>query len=106
VVFEWDEKKNTLNQLKHSISFEDALYVFADPFAVTRPDICEREERHQILGTINGVLMALVVYTFRKEDGETIIRIISARKATLAERSCKKKDYRYCEYLRFHDRYN
>jgi len=77
VTFEWDEKKNKINKEKHHIGFEDALYVFADPFAVTRRDDFESEDRQQILGRINGVLMALVVFT---------IRIISARKATQAER--------------------
>lgn len=64
--FEWDEKKNKTNKEKHPIGFEDALYVFADPFAVTRRDNCESEDRQQILGQINGVLMALVVFTIQK----------------------------------------
>ena len=29
--FEWDEKKNTENQLKHGVAFEAAQYAFADP---------------------------------------------------------------------------
>ena len=86
MTFEWDEKKNKINKTKHKISFEDALYVFADPFALTRNDISDSEGRHQIIGHINGVLMILAVYTVRKNDQEEIIRIISARKATLAER--------------------
>lgn len=87
MTFEWDEKKNKINKEKHHIGFEDALYVFADPFAVTRRDDFESEDRQQILGRINGVLMALVVFTIRKGETEETIRIISARKATQAERS-------------------
>lgn len=84
--FEWDEKKNKHNKEKHQIGFEDALYVFTDPFAVTRQDIYESENRHQILGQINGVLMVLVAFTIRKGETDETIRIISARKATQAER--------------------
>jgi len=75
-----------MNQEKHRISFEDALYVFADPFAITRPDVYDKENRQQILGQINGVLMVLVVYTVRNEEPDETIRIISARQATQAER--------------------
>lgn len=86
MIFEWDEKKNKANQVKHQISFENARYVFADPFAVTRHDECDTEGRQQIIGQINGLLMVLVVYTMRDRHQEEIIRIISARQATQAER--------------------
>ncbi|HEY6307891.1 MAG TPA: BrnT family toxin, partial [Candidatus Angelobacter sp.] len=47
------------------------------------------EERWQTIGTIDGVPV-LVAHTWREEeDGEDVIRLISARKATSAER----KDY-------------
>ena len=79
-------KKRT-KSTKRSIRFHSKMHaVFADPFALTRNDISDSEGRHQIIGHINGVLMILAVYTVRKNDQEEIIRIISARKATLAER--------------------
>lgn len=84
--FEWDEKKNKANKIKHHIGFEDALYVFADPFAITRHDEYDKEAREQILGQINGVVMVLLVFTLRKDESNETIRIISARKATQAER--------------------
>ena len=86
MIFEWNEKKNKSNKSKHQIAFEDALYVFADPFALTRNDISDTEGRHQIIGQINGVLLILAVYTIRESEQEEMIRIISARRATLAER--------------------
>jgi uncharacterized DUF497 family protein len=86
MLFEWDEKKNKTNKDKHHIGFEDALYVFADPFAITRRDVCTTEERQQILGQVNGVLMVMLVYTLRTDKEDERIRIISARKATPAER--------------------
>ena len=84
--FVWDEKKNTANKVKHHLSFEDARNVFADPLAVTRMDIHEGEARWQIMGHWGGELLILVVYTMREADGMEVIRIISARKATNAER--------------------
>jgi len=86
VIFEWDENKDKANQVKHRLAFEDAKYVFADPFSVSRDDFTETEARRQIIGQVSGVLLILVVYTMRNEEGEEVIRIISARKATAAER--------------------
>ena len=86
MIFEWDEKKNKANKLKHRLSFEEARFVFLDPFSVTREDRHEKESRQQIVGQINSVLVILVVYLIREGNNEEIIRIISARKATTAER--------------------
>ncbi len=36
--FEWDKKKENTNIKKHGITFEQASYVFADPFALNRYD--------------------------------------------------------------------
>jgi uncharacterized DUF497 family protein len=36
--FEWDEKKEKINMQKHGISFEQASYAFADPFALNKYD--------------------------------------------------------------------
>ena len=41
---------------------------------------------NQIMGHIGSTLLVLVVYTMRDTEGEEIIRIISARKTTAAER--------------------
>ena len=82
--FEWDEVKNAINRVKHSIDFADACKVFFDPMALTREDTraAYGEARYQIIGMASfGVLF--VVYTERAED---TIRIISARKAEKHER--------------------
>lgn len=31
MIFEWDEEKNSINKVKHRISFETAAHVFDDP---------------------------------------------------------------------------
>ncbi|MDA3957935.1 BrnT family toxin [Oceanispirochaeta sp.] len=84
--FEWDEEKDQINISKHGLSFKDAKYVFADPFAISRDDFTESENRRQIMGHIGGTLLVLVVFTMRDKQGEEVLRIISARKATTAER--------------------
>jgi len=85
--FEWDDGKNRLNFKKHGITFETAQLVFEDPPALSYQDyVSDGEERWQTFGMIAGVIV-LVAHTFWEEDGEEIIRIISARKASSRERS-------------------
>jgi len=52
MIFEWDEEKDKSNMRKHSLSFKDAKYVFADPFAISRADHTESEPRRQVMGHI------------------------------------------------------
>ena len=84
----WDEKKNTLNRQKHGLSFEAARLVFDDPLHVTRLERVENnEQRYQTVGQVEGVIMILVAHTWSElKSGEEHIRIISARRATKAER--------------------
>jgi len=84
--FEWDEIKDHRNLGKHKISFETAKLVFDDVLALNLQDrVVEGEERWQILGMIKGVVV-VVAYTYREEGEDLVTRIISARKATSAER--------------------
>jgi hypothetical protein len=85
VQFEWDESKDRRNIAKHGVGFEEARKVFSDPHVIIRQDrVIEGEERLHAIGYVNRVL--LVVHTVREEGLGAIIRIISARKATPAER--------------------
>ena len=90
--FTWDETKNRSNLKKHGgIAFEEAAYVFRDPFRLTRQDRIESgEERWQTIGVVYGVTVLLVAHTITEddEDGQSVevIRIISARRATSRER--------------------
>jgi uncharacterized protein len=81
--FEWDEVKNAINRSKHGVDFKDAVHVFFDPEHAEREDNHDYgEQRFQIIGKVSfGILF--VVYTERSGD---TIRLISARKATKAER--------------------
>jgi uncharacterized protein len=85
--FEWDAEKNRRNLAKHRISFDAARLVFDDPHALSQLDRIEgAEERWQTIGLAGGIAVLLVVHTSREYDGEEVVRIISARKATPRER--------------------
>ena len=83
--FEWDEHKNRINQRKHGISFDEAKNVFYDEEAlvISDPDHSETEERFLILGLSSSARLLVVCHCLRAS--ETVIRIISARKATRTE---------------------
>lgn len=85
--FIWDGKKSRWNLAKHKVSFETAMLVFDDPLAISRPDRIEGgEQRWQTLGRAGGIVVLLVAHTCDEKDGEEVIRLISARKATPHER--------------------
>jgi uncharacterized DUF497 family protein len=88
MIFEWDEKKNRANQLKHGLSFETAVQVFEDPYALMFPErVVEDEERWHAIGRAGGIAILLVVYSITEDDDEEKVRIISARKANRRERA-------------------
>ena len=86
--FEWDPDKEKTNVQRHGITFEQAAYVFADPFALNKYDDehSEEEDRWALLGKTLNETVLLVVHTFRNSEGEEFVRIISARRATKKEK--------------------
>jgi uncharacterized protein len=90
--FEWDDNKNRTNIAKHKVSFETAISVFDDQHAISIQDrFVEGEERWQTLGMVAGLLY-LVAHTWLSEEGDEVIRIISARKAEPTERRAYAKN--------------
>lgn len=85
IQFEWDENKNQINKAKHGIAFEEAATVFYDEMALVRddPDHSEDENRFIILEMSGSEKLLVVCHCYRASD--TVIRIISARKATRSE---------------------
>lgn len=83
--FEWDPEKNEINKKKHQISFEEARSVFYDEDAkvIDDPEHSIEEERFIILGLSKRANLLVVCHCYRAS--ETVIRIISARKATKGE---------------------
>jgi hypothetical protein len=88
--FEWDERKNRGNRAKHGAWFEEAQSVFDDLNArlFADPEHSEEEDRFILLGVSSNARVLVVVHCYR--ESESMIRIISARKAT-------KKEVRFYE---------
>jgi len=80
---EWDPKKAASNLRKHAIDFADAVTALDDERAVTIEASDSDERRFLTLGLDAMAGILVVVYSWRGEN----IRIISARKATPAERA-------------------
>ena len=79
--FEWDEKKRLINIKKHGIDFIDVPVMFKfDTITVIDDRFVYEEVRYQTLGLLKSRVI-LVVHT----ESETVIRIISARRATKYE---------------------
>jgi hypothetical protein len=83
VRFEWDPKKARANRRKHGVSFEEAAECFADPLAMILEDP-KRPEHAILIGESSSCRLVFTVFVERLR-GE-IIRIVSARKVTRAER--------------------
>lgn len=85
IIFDWDATKAFLNKKKHCISFDEAKSVFFDENAVVihDPEHSDNEERFVILGLSAVARLLVVCHCFRYKD--SVIRIISARKATKNE---------------------
>ena len=85
--FEWDSRKDRVNFLKHGISFETARLVFDDPAVVSFPERdVDGKERWWSLGSSDGIVILTVAHTVEDDEGNEVVRIIPARKATPSER--------------------
>ena len=90
--FEWDENKNESNKKKHKASFEEATTVFYDEEALLIDDEehSQEEERFILLGFSKRANLLVVCHCCRERKigrgtASSVIRIISARKATAGE---------------------
>ena len=93
ILFEWDESKNRADKRKHGVSFEEAQTVFLDESAIRffDPDHSTEEDRFLMLGISIQLRVLVVCHCFRVDD--SLIRIISARKANRKE-AATYRDYR------------
>jgi uncharacterized DUF497 family protein len=85
--FQWDDVKSRENKRKHKVSFEEAQTVFLDENAMRffDPDHSEDEDRFLMLGLSFTLRVLVVCHCFRED--ESVIRIISARKADKREQA-------------------
>lgn len=81
---EWDARKARANLQKHRVSFEEASTVFLDPLSATAddPEHSADERRFVTFGMSSSGRLLVVAHA---ERGDAI-RIVSARRATRAER--------------------
>ena len=84
----WDPNKAEINFKKHKIRFSDAEMVLYDPFAMTLEEhVVATEQRFVTVGSDAAYRIIAVLYSYRTDT----IRLISARKATPAERKQYEK---------------
>jgi uncharacterized protein len=85
IEFAWDRRKARSNLAKHGISLEEAQTVFLDENArlIDDPDHSDEEERFLLLGYSFQARCLIVSHCYR--ENESIIRLISARRATAPE---------------------
>jgi len=85
---DWDPAKSRENRRKHGVSLETASLVFEDPRILSRKDLShnDAEDRYNALGEIGAGAILFVVYTWREQDGDENIRLISARSASAHEK--------------------
>lgn len=83
--FEWDADKEKTNIKNHQgITFDFASKVFNDVWAIDELDeshSTETEQRFTIIGLAENKLLRITFTVITEENGEEVIRIISARKA-------------------------
>jgi uncharacterized protein len=86
IEFEWDKTKAAQNLKKHGVSFDEAKTVFFDDFAIQfyDSDHSDQEDRFILLGLSSSSKVLVVCHCVR--DTESVVRIISARKATKTEK--------------------
>lgn len=84
--FTWDPAKAAANRLKHGVTFEEAESAFADEVGLLLGDLDHSldEDRYLLLGMSDRIRVLVVSHAVWAEGDE--IRIISARRATKAER--------------------
>lgn len=85
--FVWDRRKSIANVRKHGVDFAEAETVFLDESAllIADPDHSADEDRFVLLGMSARLRTLVVCHCYREED--SVIRIISARKADRSERA-------------------
>jgi hypothetical protein len=84
-IFEWDENKNISNTKKHGVSFQEARTIFKDEnlMCLTVESHSHDKERILVIGESTNTRLLVVCHCYR--ESETVIRLISARKANKIE---------------------
>jgi uncharacterized DUF497 family protein len=82
-IFEWYERKRSMNLRKHGLDFADCAQVFAKRIVTDVDGGCDYgETRYRTLGLLDGRVVN-VVHT----ESDEFVRLISMRKATKREQA-------------------
>jgi hypothetical protein len=91
--FEWDARKALTNQVKHGVSFEEAMSVFTDPLAriFDDPDHSVAESREIIIGLSQKQrLLARIIHERfccnRRSAATTGLRLAGSRRGSAISR--------------------
>lgn len=76
-----------MNQHKHGIRFEETQTVFFDDEALVMPDPEHSEEEERFIIPVLSLMANLLVVCHCYRESKSVIRMISARKATKKEQS-------------------
>ncbi|HSW76853.1 MAG TPA: BrnT family toxin [Candidatus Saccharimonadales bacterium] len=87
ITFDWNASKALSNKKKHGVSFEEAKSAFYDENALVihDPEHSDHEDRFVLMGRSKTTGLLVVCHCYREQG--SMIRIISARKATKKESS-------------------
>lgn len=86
--FEWDDRKNTINEGKHGISFPQAALIWDGDYIQGPAKKVNGEERFFVTGKLDDIFIT-VVCTMRGKN----TRLISARRARHEERTEYHKNF-------------
>ena len=80
-LFDWDSNKEMINIQKHGITFKEAASAFLDENALEADDTehSQNEDRFLLIGRSRKLRLLVVCHCYRENN--TVVRIISARKA-------------------------
>ena len=84
--FEWDPREAAANLRNHGVSLSEAETVFTDERALLIDDPAHSDDEDRVLLLGLSVVLRLVVVSHSYRRGDTVIRLISAWKATRSER--------------------
>jgi uncharacterized protein len=82
--FEWDDEKAAANLRKHGVSFGEAAEVFYDPNVVSGEDAGHSHDEARFFAI--GYSSSRLLFVIFAESAGDLIRLISARPPTRAER--------------------
>jgi len=92
ITFTWDPEKDHINKSKHDgIGFDEAKTAFYDENArlIFDPDHSMDEDRFIIIGLSQKLRLLVVCHCYKEND--SVIRLISARKASAKEETAYER---------------